>query len=168
MAFSLANVWLCYRLGVSIFGGQAIGVLAAYLLAISRLHVRLGSTELPRTVSTTFVLLAFAWLRAGRGRGRAVLAGLALGVAGSRRFSEAVFAIPVALQLAMERRYRDLLVAGATALLAVGFLLGPETCSSGRRCSLACATSWNSPSSEGSPLVALNRSALHPDRAMVE
>jgi hypothetical protein len=125
VGFSLANVWLCYRLGMSIFGAQAVGVLGAYLLAISRLHVRLGSTELPRTVSTTFLLLAFTWLAAGRGRGRAALAGLALGVAGSLRFSEAVFAIPVALQLATERRYRDLLLAGATALLAIAFLLGP-------------------------------------------
>jgi hypothetical protein len=71
------------------------------------------------------LLLAFGWLLRGRASGRAVLAGLALGVAGSLRFSEGIFAVPLAVQLAKERRYRDLLIAAASALLAAALLLGP-------------------------------------------
>jgi hypothetical protein len=125
VTFSLANVWLCYELGRRISGLPAVGVLSAYLLAISRLHIRLGSTELPRTVSSTFLLLAFGWLWRARTPSRAVLAGAALGVAASLRFSEAVFAIPILLQLVLERRYRDLFITGAGALIAAILLLGP-------------------------------------------
>ena len=125
VAFSLANVWLTYRLGAALFGSQAVGVLAAFLLGTMRLHVRLGSSEEPRTVSTTFLLLALWWLLGPRGAARAALAGFALGIAAALRFSEVIFAIPLGLQLVLERRGRDLAIAGAACVAAVALILGP-------------------------------------------
>jgi hypothetical protein len=125
VAFSMGNVWLAYRLGVALFGSQAVGVVAAFLLGTMRLHVRLGSSEEPRTVSTTFLLLALWWLSGPRGAARAALAGFALGIAAALRFSEVIFAIPVGLQLVLERRGRDITIAGAACVAAMALILGP-------------------------------------------
>jgi hypothetical protein len=126
IGFSLLNIWLTYRVGQRWFGRPAPGVLAAALLAVCRLHVKLGSTELPRTVASAFRLCCFLLL-AGRsaGIGRALLAGGALGLGAALRFGEAVFALPFAVQLAMERRYAALVAGLAAAGAAAALVLGP-------------------------------------------
>jgi hypothetical protein len=125
VAMSLLNVWLAYRLGVRLFDSPAVGLLAAGLLATARLAVRLGSTELPGTLSGTLLLVALSLLVARPRFGRVALAGVALGFAAALRFSEAVFALPAALHLGLERRYRDLAVVGGVAGLTAAVVLGP-------------------------------------------
>src|SRR5262249_46160671 len=56
--WSTLDIWLTYRIATRVFRSVAIGVLAAVVLAFSKLHVMAGSTELPRIVSSAFVLLA--------------------------------------------------------------------------------------------------------------
>ena len=109
VASSLA-IWLTFRAGVLIEGAAA-GLVAACLTAISRLHVTFGGSELPRPVATVFVLLAFVCLASTRRSWtRSALAGCALGVAASCRFSEVVFLVPAIAGLCIERRIRAALV----------------------------------------------------------
>ncbi len=100
-------------------------LLAATLVAFNKLQVAFGSSELPRPVSTVFVLGAFTLLL-GEGGRRAVIAGGLLGLATAFRFSEAVFVVPAAVVLAWQGRRRDLAVmvaaavSGAAAAIGVG------------------------------------------------
>jgi hypothetical protein len=124
VAFSLVNLFLVYRIGRHLFS-PAVGLLAFVMLLVSRLHTRLGSTALPRTVSSTFLLASFWILVSRRGARWAALAGAALGVAASLRFGEAVFAVPFVVQLALERRHRELWAGLGGAAVAAGVVLGP-------------------------------------------
>lgn len=131
-AFASANIYLLWVLARTHWHSIPIGVGAALLFAFNGLHVQFGSSELPRTVATTFVLAA-AWLllpllqpRAGKKSLPAAIAGLALGLAGAIRFSEAMFLAPAALALALQKRWGAsvlLLLSGAAAyigLIALG------------------------------------------------
>lgn len=123
--WSTLDVWLTYRVGARLFRSVPIGLLAAIILAFSKLHVMAGSSELPRVVSSAFVLLAFAWLNGEPDDLRGVLlAGVALGIASAMRFSEEVFLIPAMFQLVRQSRWRDfILLTGmfaVAALVAIG------------------------------------------------
>ena len=63
------------------FYGQRVALIAATFLALSSLSVGFGSTELPRPISTVFVLLLFGAV-SKRGTRAAVLAGLLAAIAG--------------------------------------------------------------------------------------
>jgi hypothetical protein len=123
--FSLANVWLVYRIGTAVLGSRPVGLLAAWFLMVSWVHVRAGSTELPRTVAATFLLVAFLLVATRRGAPAAAAAGGALGLGGALRVGELAFAVPLAVHLAAERRWRDLAVAALAAGAAALAVLGP-------------------------------------------
>jgi hypothetical protein len=123
--FSLVNLWLVFRIGVRSFRSVPVGLLAAFFLAVAGLQVRLGSSEEPRTVSTTFLLVGFWCLLAHDGAAGAAAAGAALGIAASLRFSEAIFLVPACLVLAGERRFRALGILVLTASLTCLLILGP-------------------------------------------
>jgi 4-amino-4-deoxy-L-arabinose transferase-like glycosyltransferase len=93
--------------------GMRTAIVATCFIAFSGLQVAFGSTELPRPVSTLFVVLAFAGVSRG-GVGPSVMAGVALGIAAALRFSEAIFVVPAMLTFVLERRWRDLAVVGIT------------------------------------------------------
>jgi hypothetical protein len=123
--WSTLDVWLTYRVGARVFRSVPIGLLAAIILAFSKLHVMAGSSELPRVVSTAFVLLAFGWLNGEPDDLRGLLlAGVALGIASAMRFSEEIFLIPAMFQLVRQARWRDVLLlpgmVAVAALVAIG------------------------------------------------
>jgi hypothetical protein len=92
--------------------GPAIALTACACFALSRLQIDFGSTELPRPVSTLFVVTAFFLLLRPGGR-RAALGGAAIGIAACVRFSEIVFVVPAVVQLVVDRRRQDALVFAA-------------------------------------------------------
>lgn len=106
-AFSTANIWLLWTVTRRQWQNIPIAVGAASLLAFSGLHVQFGSSELPRTVATTFILAAVWLLQARTGQGLQLVgvAGLSLGLAGAIRFSEAMFLAPAVATLAMQKRW---------------------------------------------------------------
>lgn len=84
-------------------GSSPVPLLAAVLVAVNKLQMSFGSSELPRPVSSVFVLAAF--LALARPAPRAVAAGMLVGIATVFRFSEAVFVIPAALLLLGQRMW---------------------------------------------------------------
>jgi hypothetical protein len=75
-----------------------LAVIAVLLFAINKLQMSFGSSELPRPVSTVFVLAAFLCLLRHR-RAYSALGGVLLGIAVACRFSEAAF-LPAAFMTA--------------------------------------------------------------------
>ncbi len=114
---SSVSVWLVWSIGRQLWP-DAVGfaILAAALFATAKLSVAFGSSELPRPVSTLFVLAAFAALQR-RDSTAWPWAGVALAIAASLRFSEAIFVAAAVTQLILERRYRQ--AAGLTLTTAV-------------------------------------------------
>jgi Alg9-like mannosyltransferase family len=113
--------------------GQATALLASAFVAMSVLLVSYGGTELPRPIAAVFMLAAYGLiaraprpargalsLSKGGGTGAAAMAGVALGLGASLRFSEWMFVVPLAVQLVIERRFRDLVVAIVCAVVAGG------------------------------------------------
>jgi len=75
-AMGVLAVPLVYRLGVELLGSRAVGVGAAWLLAVSPWHVHLSRWAIPPALVPTMVallLLAVAWT-GRRGGGRAAVA----------------------------------------------------------------------------------------------
>jgi hypothetical protein len=105
---------------------DAIGYafVATLFLALSKLAISFGSTELPRPISTVFVLVAFLLLRRPTAM-TALCAGGLLGFAGSLRFSEFVFLVPALLELLLRRRWLPagtlLLACAVIAALLLGY-----------------------------------------------
>ena len=58
-AIAALNVWILYRIGLSLSGDRGTALIAAALLAVSHLHMAYGSAELPRIVATAFLVPAF-------------------------------------------------------------------------------------------------------------
>ncbi len=126
MAFSGLNLWLTYKIACRAFESIPIGVLAALFLAINKLHLSFATTVFPRTISSTFVLLAVWCLLMSPPRkhfaiwagltGLTGLTGLSLGVAAAIRYSEILFIVPGLIHLVMDKRYRD------GAVLVVSFV----------------------------------------------
>ena len=102
---------------------QRFAAMAVLFLAINKLQMSFGSSELPRPVSTVFVLAAFFYTLKNTPM-RSAFAGLLLGIAVALRFSEVVF-IPAALVTIPRERYLPnaailVVVAAATAAAIVG------------------------------------------------
>jgi hypothetical protein len=125
VGFSGVNIWLVFKVASRAFASVPVGILAALFLALNKLHASFATTVFPRTVSTTFVLLAVWFLLDRPSKRLSVgLAGIALGAAAAVRFSEAIFIMPALIHLVLDKRSRDaLLLTGsflATASLVVG------------------------------------------------
>ena len=119
---STVSVWLVWSVGRTLWPDAAgLAVVATALFATAKLSIAFGSSELPRPVATVFVLCAFAALqRHDKTSWR--WAAIALAIAASLRFSEAMFTVAALTQLVLERRYREgvqltLMTAIITALL---------------------------------------------------
>ncbi len=133
-AIAALNVWILYRIGLSLSGDRGTALLAAGLLAVNHLHMAYGSAELPRIVATAFLVPAFGVLLRPTPM-RCAFAGILVGIGASMRYGEIVFAVPAVLsvlggagvgQAGAAWRVRvvsaALLLAGlvATFLLAIG------------------------------------------------
>ena len=104
-------------------GDPRLAAVSVLLLAINKLQMSFGSSELPRPVATVFVLAAFTCVIRGRLRAT-VLAGALLGTAIAFRFSEIAF-IPAALTtLRHERVWAHRLGLLATAGLTAAAVIG--------------------------------------------
>src|SRR5262249_7752680 len=88
-AFGVATVWGVAEIGKRAFE-PAVGRVAALFLALACLHVRdshFGVTDTPMTAMVIFaVLLILRWRQQG-GVGRACVAGLITGLAGSMKYN---------------------------------------------------------------------------------
>jgi hypothetical protein len=123
-AVSTASIWLTWRIARE-WWGERLGyaVLAAFLVATTKLQVAFGSSELPRPVSTVLVLLAFYLLQQHAAL-HVAITGALLGAAASLRFSEVAFCVPAVVQLLIERRMRDGMLLAAVASLTALMLIG--------------------------------------------
>ncbi len=123
--FSVLNLWMVYRIGSRLFKSIPIGVLSVFLLAISKLHTAFASSELPRTVASTFVLLCFWFLVCSQKRKISVfLAGVALAAGASIRFSETIFLLPAVLYLFFDKRYKHAIAVTITFSMTFAFIIG--------------------------------------------
>ena len=111
-AFSSATLLLLFAVGRRALGTPS-ALLGVMLLALSALHVTLGSTELPRPVAAFFLVAGFG-LTLRTGFTASVGTGLALAMAGAMRFSEAVFIVPCVLGLLVSGRRQDAAVTGVS------------------------------------------------------
>lgn len=117
---STASVLLLYRVARDRYG-LGVALLAALLLTVNRLHLAFGSTELPRPVSTLFVVLAYACVLSRR-KAAPVLAGVAIAVAGAMRFSEALFLLPALVHLVSEQRWKSAIACAASCAMTLVIL----------------------------------------------
>lgn len=121
---SSLGIWMVWRAGRRIWPETpGFALAAAFLLWTSSVHMAFGSSELPRPVSTLFVLGGFICLQSQR-RGAAVASGALLGVAACFRFSEIVFVVPAIAQLLLARRLAAALMLGASAFATAALVLG--------------------------------------------
>ncbi len=99
MLFGVATVWCVYAIGRRVFDAT-VGVVAALFLALAFLHVRdshFGVTDVPLTALIVgAVLLILRWREAG-GFGRAIVAGLVTGLAGSMKYNGLVASVAFAV-----------------------------------------------------------------------
>jgi 4-amino-4-deoxy-L-arabinose transferase-like glycosyltransferase len=124
--FSVASVALVYRLGAALAGPPA-GLVAAALLAVSPLEIRLCHAVRPDVVLHTFTLLALLVLaRAGAGR-RDALSGVAVAAAAAVKFTGVLLApVYLAQRLRSPGPLRGVLIASVAGLLAFA-VLSPYT-----------------------------------------
>jgi hypothetical protein len=116
IAVSTLSVWLSYRIAFRLTNSTGVAILAAALVAGSRLHLGYGSSEEPRAVATPFILAGFYLLLTTHPRSLTIAA-ILLGVGGSLRFAELMFIIPAASYLLMEGRTRHSALFTCTAAL---------------------------------------------------
>lgn len=95
-----------------------IAAFAVALVALSKLHISFGSSELPRPVSTVFVAAAFLCILRHRLVTTAA-AGILLGTAAAFRFSELVFVPAALLTLRRDGYPRQAGILVATAVVTV-------------------------------------------------
>jgi hypothetical protein len=126
--FSSWSLWLVYRIGARDGGSPGAGLWAFFFLATNQLHTRFASSELPRSVACTFLLLGVGALLRRPPRAReTLLASLWLGIAAALRFSEAIFFVPAVILLLRERRVRAALtVAVAAPLVSLALLAAAD------------------------------------------
>ena len=125
IAFSALNLWLVYRIASRLYGHPAVGLMSLFFLALSKLHTTFASSELPRTVASTFILLGFWFLLSKTKEVWAtILSGCALGLAAALRFSEILYIGPAFLFLFLKKRRRQAfwvgIVSAAAFVLAIG------------------------------------------------
>lgn len=115
---STAAIWLTWVAARPMLG-DGTAALAAALVAISKVHMAYGSSELPRPVAATLLIGAFALLSRGSTVATAIWAGGLIGLAAALRFSEAVFVVPAALHLWLgDRRAHAALLAATAGVVA--------------------------------------------------
>ena len=122
--FSLANLWLTFRVARRLFDSIPIALLAVLILASNKLHTMGGSTELPRTISSFFVLAGFNALLVPADAIAAAIAGGLIGIAAAMRFSEAMFVVPAVIQIATTRRWRSVALCTISFALVCAGILG--------------------------------------------
>lgn len=123
--FSCLNLWMVFKIGKLEFSKLPIGLLACFFLAISKLHTNYGSSELPRTVSSFFLLLAVLWVIQKNLKLRGlVLAGVALGVSSAIRFSEVIFLIPLVLLIWKRQKFQSALIFTVIFAASSMFIIG--------------------------------------------
>ena len=110
--FSLANLWLVYKIARIEFGNRAVGLLSIFFLATSKLHTSFAASVLPRTVSSTFILFAVFFLLSHRHNTKLILAAVFLAIGSCIRFGEWTFLVPAILYLVIEKRYKDVIIFG--------------------------------------------------------
>ncbi len=124
----VATAALAYALGRRLFG-TATGLLAAALLAVSPLEVRVAHEVRPDIVLEAIVLLGFfAFRRVGEGPAGDVLSGVAIGAATAVKFSGALMApsYVVARFVAPGSKLRRIALAALVSLIAFA-VLSPYT-----------------------------------------
>lgn len=98
------NIVLVYYLGLRWLNDGRAATLAASLYAFHWIPLGYGSTVYPRTASTTCVLVAVVLIcRARRPMLGFSAAGVAMGVAFTCRYSEAIFLLPIAAMLLVKQ-----------------------------------------------------------------
>jgi hypothetical protein len=107
--FSTINIFLVYKITKNLSLNKPAGLIAAFFLAFSQIHITFASSVLPRTVSSFFILLSLMFLTSrpkinSQNNIIASLAGVALGIGAIIRFSEIIFIIPCLIYLIMEKR----------------------------------------------------------------
>ena len=96
---------------------------AVVFVAVNKLMVAFGSSELPRPVATVFVIAAFTSLLR-RGGGPALLGGLLLGIGAAFRFSEAMFIGPAMLVAVLRRDWLAAATVPVAAVLTLATIVG--------------------------------------------
>ncbi|MGE5340019.1 MAG: glycosyltransferase family 39 protein [Candidatus Omnitrophota bacterium] len=125
IAFSSVNIYLVFRIATHLFKRFSIGLIASFLLAFSQLCMTFGSSALPRSVSSTFILLCFLFLIVNPHRAwRVALAGVFLGIGSAIRFSEAIFIVPCLVYLFIEKRFSHIIWVSVLALASALSILG--------------------------------------------
>jgi len=123
--FSILNLWLVYKISRRLFESIPVGILSLFFLAISKLHTAFASSELPRTVASTFILLGLWFLASSQKRKISLfLAGAALAAGASVRFSEMIFLVPAVLYLFLNKRYKDSIVLTISFAITFAFIIG--------------------------------------------
>lgn len=113
---SIPLTWLAARRLVP--DDRRVAALAVLFLAINKLHISFGSSELPRPVSTVFVVAAFLVLLRERLLASAA-AGALLGIAAAFRFSEVVFLPAAVFALGGDRRWTKAAILLSTAAITL-------------------------------------------------
>ena len=102
--WSLIAIGAAYGIGRTIFRSQGAGLVTAFLVAFSGLSTRFSASVLPRAVAGSLLLTSVYFLLEGQSTRREILAGFALGVAASLRFSETAAVLAAVVVLILERR----------------------------------------------------------------
>lgn len=125
IGFSALNLWLVYRIARRLYNSPAIGLMSLFFLGLSKLHTTFASTELPRTVASTFVLLGFWFLLSNmREAWATILSGCVLGLAAALRFSEILYIGPAFLFLFLKKRRGRAFWLGAVSAAAFILAIG--------------------------------------------
>jgi hypothetical protein len=111
---ALPLTWLAARRSMP--AAPHVASLAVIFLAVNKLFISFGSSELPRPVSTVFVVGAFL-LMLRPAMISAMAAGLLLGIATAFRFSEVVFVAAAAAPLALSGQWRRALCLALSAIV---------------------------------------------------
>jgi hypothetical protein len=122
--FSCLNLWMVFVITRFRFSNVALALLACAFLAISKLHTRYGSSELPRTVSSFFLLLAIWWTQKHDRILPTVMAAMSLGISCGIRFSEAVFLPPFLLLVRSKKGSSLSILFAILSVVSALFIIG--------------------------------------------
>lgn len=121
--FSALNLYLVFIIAARLFKSMPVGLFSMFFLALSKLHTTMGSSELPRTIASTCILVAF-WLMLQEKNQRILVpvAGMVLAIGASIRFSEAIFLVPAFFYLFLHKRLRQAFSLVALFVVAFAFI----------------------------------------------
>lgn len=123
--FSVFNLLLIYKIATHLFKSVPIGILSVCFLALSKLHTTFASSELPRTVSSTFILLCLWFILLGKEKSIFIpAASVSLAIGAALRYGEIIFLVPALLYLAFERRFRQAFVLAFSFIVAFVLIIG--------------------------------------------